>query len=107
MTIKKRQIKLPQFIDKAKHPYLWYIEWLDHAGFADGSWKTSKEVNSLQPIKIATVGWAIFESDEYVNVSPHLSEGGDSYGTMTIIKGCILKTKRLHDPNTWIKEIME
>lgn len=74
-----------------------YVEWLDHCSHGRG-WKEVKDLqeNDWSPILVVSVGWVIKETKKYIVIIPHHdTTGGNCQGSMTIIKSCIKKRKRL------------
>jgi hypothetical protein len=80
---------------KPKHIPEW-IEWYDHCGFEENRWRTSEDWESLGPIRIVTLGFAVHETDQIVIVVPHYdSENEKGVGEMCILKTDIIVRRPL------------
>lgn len=72
-----------------------YVEWIDHVTFVNNSWRRIDEIADLEPSIVETVGWVVSETKKKLVVVATRAEHNDATGEFCIIKGCILKRKRL------------
>ena len=70
------------------------VMWSDHCSVAE--WLPLEVAHALKPMLAETVGWLIFETDEYMIVAAERGRLDSSVSNMTvIIKSCIIGIKEL------------
>lgn len=66
------------------------VEWIDSSGTSE--WLFHKEVFSIPPNKISSIGYLLEETEDYLVLVQSIGSDKDNLqyqGTMTIPKGCI------------------
>jgi hypothetical protein len=68
-----------------------YLEWVDSSGSTDG-WYHLKD---FEPnlVWCKSVGWVVYETDEYITVLPHMGDESQGRGELTIPVCAIKKRK--------------
>ena len=83
-------------MQKIKTGELYNIGWLDHTGFFANRWRDEKQaIEELEPTMVHSVGWVLYQTDEYVLQAGTMGDEGDVKHEHAIIKSCIRKVKKL------------
>ena len=63
------------------------IEWVDSTEYEDSAWKSEKEVQELQPVKIKSAGILVQDSDLYITLASSINDSEDppQYGGLISI----------------------
>lgn len=82
---------------KIKGPYK--IVWKDHASFSLFKWRDFEESDLLDgDFIVESYGFIVKETKDYIVLSPHFNiEFGQTTGEMKILKGTIIKKKKLKE----------
>jgi len=63
------------------------IEWVDSIEYEDAEWKSEKDIQKLQPVKIKSAGVLVQDSDSYITLASSINDSEDppQYGGLISI----------------------
>jgi hypothetical protein len=74
------------------------IEWLDHAAYSLSEWRDMDEIYNLEPVTVQTVGFVVKETKTYIVVISTFTTARQANNEFCILKGAILRRKKIKNP---------